>query len=163
MPSGAPHTPWSGTQANPRWHRDSSLGHHPSRDSTGGALGRQAPFTAPRHRALSLLASSHTVPWAPGIPVGMGRERLAEGPGVATGPVHLPDAVSSAAAGYPAVPRRGEMHLSLSHLLGPCTGQGGEGSLTLGSHGVHRVPASLAEPWGMDSMEGFLSALLWGN
>lgn len=29
--------------------------------------------------------------------------------------------------------------------------------------GVHRVPASLAEPWGMDSMEGFNSALLWGK
>lgn len=29
--------------------------------------------------------------------------------------------------------------------------------------GVHSVPASLAEPWGMDSMEGFNSALLWGN
>lgn len=79
------------------------------------------------------------------------------------GPVSLPDAVSSVALGCLTAPWRGEMHLSPSHLLTPLTGQGGDGPLLLGSQGVHRVPASLTEPWGTDSMEGFISALLWGN
>lgn len=74
--------------------------------------------------------------------------------------MRLLDAVSSTASGCLAAPRRGEMHLSPSRLLAPHTCQGGVGPLLLGSQGVHRVPASLAEPWGADSMEGFISALL---
>lgn len=125
MPSGVPHAPWSGTWANPRRHGDPSLSHGPSRDSTGGALGRQAPFTALRHRALSLPAASHAVPWAPGIPAGMGRGWLVEGPGVAAGLVCLLDAVSSAASGCLAAPRRGAMHHCPSCLLAPLHRAGG--------------------------------------
>lgn len=81
-----------------------------------------------------------------------------EGPGVAAGPARLPMALGCLAA-----LRRREMHLCPSCLLGACTGQGGEGPLSLESQGVCRVPASLAEPWGTDGKEGFIFTLLWGN
>lgn len=153
-----PHAPWSGTRANPRRHGDPLLGCGPSRDSAGGALGRQAPFTALRHRALSLPAASHAGPGAPGIPAGMSRGWLLEGPGVAAGPVRLPVALGCLAA----LRRRGR-HRCPSCLLGACTGQGAEGPLSLESRGACRVPASLAEPWGADGKEGFTFTSLWGN
>lgn len=156
----SPHIPLSGTRANPWWHRDSSLGLGPSRDGSGGVPGRQAPFTAPRHWALSLPGASHALPWAPGSPAGMGRGQLAEGAGVATGLMCLLDAVSSAGAAWLL---HGEGRcISLHPACFPQQRAWGEGLLSLGFPKVHSVPASLTGPGGTDSLEEFISVLLWG-
>lgn len=144
-PSGEPCASRSGTRANPWQHGDPSLSRGPSRDSTGGAPGRQAPFTAPRHRALSLPTASHAVPWAPGIPAGTGRGWLAEGPGVATGPVHLLDRVSSTASGCLTALQSGEMLLCIPTAC-PCMGQG-EGRLHWGLGATSLCPSLSPATW----------------
>lgn len=162
-PSGAPHTPWSGTRANPQQHRVPSLSCGPSRDNTGGSAGQTGPFHSPETQGSFITGG------LPRCAVGS-RHPCWHGAGVAGGGARTSHRAGAFAGcceqhdfGLPGcTAEREDASLSIPPAC-LCAGQGDEGALLLGSQGVHRVPASLTEPWGRDSMEGFVSALLWGK
>lgn len=163
MPSGVPHAPWSGTWANPWRHGDPSLSHGPSRDSTGGSTGQTGPFHSPETQGsfitsgLPRCAVGSRHPCWHGEGVAGGGARSSRWAGVFAG------CCEQRCFGLPGcTAERGDALLSILPACPPAQGR----RMRDPSHwglGVHRVPASLAEPWGMDSMEGFNSALLWGN
>lgn len=72
----------------------------------------------------------------------------------------LLDAVSSVVAAL--LPCREGRCISLHPACFPQQRAWSEGLLSLGFPKVHSVSASLTEPWGTDSLEGFISVLLWG-